>query len=94
MAKKCNGCVQEPEQASIPFIVHEKEMARKDRTETRLWILIILLVVLLVGTNGAWLWYESQFETIEYSEAYDVSAEDGGNAIVNGDGSVNINGEH
>ena len=86
MAKKCNGCVQEPEQASIPFIVHEKEMARKDRTETRLWILIILLVVLLVGTNGAWLWYESQFEYVEITQDVVQDSGDGGsNSFIGGD---------
>jgi len=44
----------------VPYMVHEDAMIRNERHIRRLWILCILLVVLLVGTNGAWLWYESQ----------------------------------
>lgn len=35
-----------------------------ERTIKRLWIVIILLVVLLVGTNAMWIYYESQFEDV------------------------------
>ena len=94
MAKTCNGCGADSKApATIPFVAHEKEMERKDRTERRLWIIIVLLIVLLVGTNGAWIWYESQFETVELVEDCKLSADDGGNAIVNGDGSVTVNGK-
>ena len=91
MTKTCNGCGSDSKApANIPFVAHEKEMERKDRTERRLWIIIILLIVLLVGTNGAWIWYESQFETV-YQEEYieqdvEQSADDGGsNNFVGGD---------
>ena len=49
---------------NVPYIVHESAMARMERTNRRLWITIILLIVMLVGTNGAWIWYESQFTDI------------------------------
>ena len=49
---------------SVPYIVHESSMARMERQIKRLWITIILLIVMLVGTNGAWIWYESQFADI------------------------------
>ena len=49
---------------NVPYIVHESAMARNERTVKRLWITIILLIVMLVGTNGAWIWYESQFADI------------------------------
>ena len=45
----------------IPFVVHEGYMARQERTIKRLWILCILLIILLVGTNIAWIHYENQF---------------------------------
>ena len=41
----------------------EAMMARMDRIIKRLWIVILLLIVLLVASNCAWLWYESQYET-------------------------------
>lgn len=41
----------------------EAMMARMDRIIKRLWIVVLLLIVLLVASNCAWLWYESQYET-------------------------------
>jgi len=53
------------EDKMIPYFVHEGDMARLERTIKRLWVLCILLAVMLVATNGAWLWYELQFEVVE-----------------------------
>ena len=78
---------------SVPYIVHESSMARMERQIKRLWIAVLVLIVMLVGTNGAWLWYNSQFETVEtVTEEYQADASDGGNASINGDGSVDIDG--
>lgn len=83
--ERCEHCV--------PFVAHEAEMARAERTTKRLLAIIVLLVVLLFGSNAAWLWYESQFETVEtVTETYETTADGGGNAIINGGGSVRING--
>lgn len=79
----------------ISFVAFESICARFERTVKRLWILVIILTVMLVGTNCAWLWYESQFETIEQTtstETYEADATDGGVAIANGDGEVINNG--
>lgn len=80
------------DERNIPYIAHEGMMARMERTIKRLWILSLVLTVLLVGTNVAWLWYESSFETIETTReiTQDVNAGDGGTAIIN-DG-VHVNG--
>ena len=87
----CNGKDSRvPE--SVPYIVHESSMARMERQVKRLWIAVLLLIVLLVGTNAAWLYYENSFED-SVTTAYEADATDGGNAIINGDGRVNINGE-
>ncbi len=76
----------------VPYIVFESEMARLERIIKREFILIIVALVLLVGTNACWLWYESQFEEITTTEVtQDVDSGDGGDAIIN-DG-VRINGE-
>lgn len=80
------------DERNVPYIAHESMMARMERTIKRLWILALVLTVLLVGTNVAWLWYESSFETIETTReiTQDVNAGDGGTAIIN-DG-VHVNG--
>ena len=77
----------------VPYIVHESAMARMERTNKRLWITILTLIFLFVGSNCAWLWHEAQFEEVEtITEEYQADASDGGNAIINGDGSVDIDG--
>lgn len=77
------------EKINVPYIVHEGDMARLERTNKRLWILSILLVVLLVGTNAGWIFYESQFEeVVTTTETYqDVSqdADNGSNTFIGGD---------
>ena len=50
---------------NVPYIVHESAMARAQRTAKRLWITILPLIFLLVGSNCVWIWYENQFEDIE-----------------------------
>lgn len=77
---------------TIPFYVHEDVVTRMDRTNKRLWILCIILIAVLLGTNAGWLYYESQWETVETTTiTQDLDASDGGNAVIN-DG-VHINGE-
>lgn len=73
----------------VSFVAFESVCSRFERTIKRLWILVIILTILLVGTNCAWLWYESQFEFVESTEvSQDVDAEDGENVIVNGIGDI------
>lgn len=47
---------------TIPYIAHEGMMVRMERTNHRLWILCIFLIICLVASNLAWFMYESQFE--------------------------------
>ena len=62
----CKSCKsKEQPSETVPFIVHEGTMARAEITIKRLWITILLLIVLLVGTNGMWIWYCNQWETVE-----------------------------
>ena len=68
----------------------EANAARLERTISRLWVLLILMLLMLVGTNGAWIYYESQFMDVETTVTQELTS-DGGNAIIN-DG-VHINGE-
>ena len=86
----CKKAQNVPE--SVPYIAHEASMARMERHSKRLWIAVLLLIVLMVVTNAAWLFYESSFED-SATTTYEADADDGGNAIINGDGRVNINGE-
>ena len=71
----------------ISYAAHEGMMARMERTIRRLWILCIILIVLLAGTNGAWIYYENSFEDVVITA--EQSADTGNNYAVGGD----MNGE-
>lgn len=73
----------------IPRYYHEAETARLERTITRLFWALILVILLLVGTNAGWIIYEAQYVD-EVTETIETSADGGGNAygtIISGDGS-------
>lgn len=85
----CNTCKERQKQAEpIPFIAYESGMARMERTNKRLWVVVIILIVALIASNAVWIYYESQF-TEEITETYTSESDDGGIAIVNRDGEVN-----
>lgn len=55
---------------SVPYVVYESAMARNERTFKKMWSALILMVLLLIGSNVGWLIHESQFEMVEvYQEA-------------------------
>lgn len=82
----CETC-QAKKAEPVPYIVHEGVMARMERTIKRLWIVVLVLIVLLAATNGAWIYYESQF--VEESVWQEVDTGNG-NAYVAGIGDVNL----
>lgn len=86
----CNGKDKNTPE-NVPYLVHESEMARSERTIKRLWITTLILIFLLVGTNAAWMYYESQWETVE---SWEITQEnDGGyNNYIGNDGDI-VNGE-
>ena len=73
--ESCKKVQNAPE--SVPYIVHESSMARMERQIKRLWITVLVLIVMLVATNGAWIWHESQFLGIETT----IEAEQDGSGV-------------
>ena len=43
----------------------EGAVARLELVIKRMWVLVISLIILLVASNGAWILWESQYQTIE-----------------------------
>lgn len=78
----CNGKDKNTPE-NVPYLVHEMEMARTERTIKRLWITTLILIFMLVGTNAAWIYFESQWETV-YQEVVQ-EADNGTNNFVGGD---------
>ena len=83
----------------IPFHSHEMDMDRVERANKRLWAIIIILIIALIGTNAGWLLYESQFayETtsteIEAQQDGDYNFVSGGDLNYGANGSYQENGE-
>lgn len=68
----CNTCKENRKRVpDVPYIVHEGEVARLERIVKRLWIVVLVLIVLFVGTNAGWIWYESRYETIVVTQELD-----------------------
>ena len=91
--KKCNHCGTNKNPASVPYVVHESAMARAERhTKALIWV-IVLLIVLLVGTNTGWLIYNSQFEVVEETTTTITQDNaDGYNNYIGNDGDI-VNGK-
>ena len=60
----------------------EMYAATLERTIKRLWVLCIILILALVGTNLGWIYYEDQFEDTT-TITQDVKAEADGNSDIN-----------
>ena len=86
----CNNCTKNVYTTMVPMVVLENTRAQMDLHAKRLIRVIALLIVLLVGSNIAWLVYESQFS----DEYYEITQEneDGYNNFIGNDGDI-YNGE-
>ena len=78
---------------TIPFEAHESAMGREERHIKALIWVIVLLIVLLVGTNAGWLIYNSQFEVVEETTTTITQDNaDGYNNYIGNDGDI-VNGK-
>ena len=93
MAKTCNSC-NTNDMAVMPIAQHEKEQQRL--TEIIKWLVIAnaIIFIFAISSNAFWVWKESQYKDVETTteETFEIDADNGGNAVYNEDGSVNING--
>ena len=73
----------------IPYIVYDEAVARHERMCKRLWITIVLLIVLLVLSNGLWVYRETQYEdVVTVTQEADTR---GGSITLNGTAEGDIN---
>lgn len=67
---------------NIRFII-ESAFTKLEKANGRLWIVVILLILALIGTNAGWLIYESQWQYVK-TETVVEATQDGDNNIVSG----------
>ena len=90
----CEACKEKRKVISqtpkdVPYIAHESAVARLERIIKRMWVLVILLIILFVASNGAWVLWESQYQTIETTITQENA--DGYNNYIGNDGDI-VNG--
>lgn len=69
--------------AIIPYYAHESAMCRLERANKRLWIIVLILILALVGTNAGWIVYEAQYTDEVITQEVDTGI---GTAVVSGTG--------
>jgi hypothetical protein len=93
--------MEDKEIITVPYVALESERARcermlkderdrheKERHDERLksFIIKLVLILLLFGTNAGWLAYESQWETLEtITQEVSQEADNGVNRFIGGD---------
>jgi len=76
--------------AYVPYYVVEAQTDRLNSMIRKLWAMCLLLIILLVMTNGMWIWYESQF----VYETTTIEAEQDGEGVnIVGAGDINYGTE-
>ena len=75
----------------VSYLAFESQGTRLERSNKRLFILSVILIIVLLATNGAWLYYESSFSTTqETSVEQEIETGEGdGDTIITGIGDVN-----
>ena len=93
MAKTCNSC-NSNDMAVMPIAQHEKDQNRLMGIIKWLIAVIVILIVLLVGSNVGWLVYENSFEEVVTTEEAIIDAQqDGEGTNIVGGGDVNYGAE-
>ncbi len=78
---------------SVPYIVYESEAARHERTVKRLLTALLVTILLMVGTNMAWLYVWNQYDFSSEQYTIDTSSEGNANYLEAGLNGVINNGE-
>lgn len=71
------------EEQKISYLAFESSQARMERINTRLWLIIIILILSLIGSNAGWIYYESQWKYVTTETSIEAS-QNGDENIVNG----------
>lgn len=62
------------EDNNIRFII-ESAFAKLEKANTRLWIICLILILALIGTNAGWIWYENQFEEVVVTQEVEATSD-------------------
>lgn len=70
----------------VSFAAFESMKATMERTIKKLWIVLIISLLFLFGSNVAWIYYESRWEVCETTVEAEQTTDGGGsNYAIGGD---------
>ena len=72
-------------EVSVPYIVYEGEMARQERHSKRLIVILIITLIMLFGSNMAWLYVWNQYEYVDETQTIEAVQDGEGVNIVGGE---------
>lgn len=75
------------EEKTISYVAYESSQARMERVNNKQFIIILVLIVALIGSNAGWIWHESQYEDVVTS-TQTITQE----ASSDGDSDINLQG--
>lgn len=71
---------------NVSYTVYQEAQARADRRFKYMWITVMFLIMLLVGSNAGWLIYESQYQKVVVKkQTVSQDSADGGDNTFTGD---------
>lgn len=78
----CNGC----ERNTVSFVAHEKDLARMERSNKRLFALCVILAILLTASVLYVVYLKSEYmQVITEQEVEQIADDNGQNQFVGGD---------
>lgn len=84
MEKTCNGCGTNESIAVMPIAQHEKDQNRLMGIIKSLIAVIVILIVLLVGSNVGWMIYENSFDDMTETYTVEQDGAETNNSVING----------
>ena len=78
------------EKKTIPYIAYESALARLERQSKRFFIALVIAILLMVITNGLWLYAWNQYDYLNTSvtKTVDVNAKDGVANYIGNNGNI------
>jgi hypothetical protein len=71
------------DKATIPYIAHEGALARMERTTSRLFKVIVVLIIALFLSNALWLWAWTRYDYEDTTDTETVTCSQDGEGYNN-----------
>lgn len=80
----------EKNELTIPYFVHEGDMARSERTIKKLMIALVVAIALIFASNAIWLyaWMQYDYVSTDSSSTVDIDSKDGTANYIGNDGDI------